>query len=102
MKMLSHQRREKIVELLRENVSAKVAELPRIFKVTEVTMRQDLEPLEKDELLICEHGGAFLKNMEASVRQFEVAHSDLNVGKKEKIAQKCLEFISSGDTIILD
>ena len=45
--MLAHHRREKILELLREDGSAKVLNLARIFKVTEVTIRQDLEKLEK-------------------------------------------------------
>ena len=46
--MLANQRREKILELLMEDGSAKVNVLAKIFKVTEVTTRQDLEKLEKD------------------------------------------------------
>jgi DeoR/GlpR family transcriptional regulator of sugar metabolism len=99
--MLPNQRREKILELLKEDGSAKVIDLSRIFKVTEVTIRQDLEKLEKDNLLIREHGGAFLKNIEAQVRGVSLAHRE-NIDKKEKIAAKCLEFIENGDTIILD
>ena len=41
--MIPHQRRERILELLKEDGSAKVADLARIFKVTEVTIRQDLD-----------------------------------------------------------
>eukprot|EP01137_Pigoraptor_chileana_P010468 Opistho-2@60171 len=100
--MLPNQRREKILDLLKEDGLAKVTDLARLFKVTEVTIRQDLEKLEKDDLVIREHGGAYLKNIEDHVREFTVAHNDLNVQQKEKIALKCLEFISSGDTIILD
>ena len=36
--MLPNQRREKIIELLKEDGSAKVADLARLFKVTEVTI----------------------------------------------------------------
>lgn len=100
--MLPNQRRDKILELLKEDGSAKVADLAILFKVTEVTIRQDLEKLEKEDLIIREHGGAYLKNIEAQVREFALAHSDLQVDQKEKIALKCLEYISSGDTIILD
>ena len=46
--MLANQRREKILELLREDGSAKVINLSKIFKVSEVTIRHDLEKLEKD------------------------------------------------------
>ena len=88
--------------MLREDGSAKVVDLARIFKVTEVTIRQDLEKLEKEEMVIREHGGAYLKNIEDQVKGFYVAHQESNTMKKEKIALKCLEFIESGDTIILD
>ena len=99
--MLPNQRREKILELLKEDGSAKVIDLARIFKVTEVTVRQDLEKLEKDGLVLREHGGAYLKNIEDQVRNFSLSHQD-NMEKKELIASKCLEFIERGDSIILD
>jgi DeoR/GlpR family transcriptional regulator of sugar metabolism len=99
--MLPNQRREKIFEMLKEDGSAKVTELARIFKVTEVTIRQDLEKLELEGLIIKEHGGAYLKNVAEQVSQFSLIHQE-NLDKKERIALKCLEFIENGDTIILD
>ena len=99
--MLANQRREKILELLQEDGSAKVIDLAKIFKVTEVTIRQDLEKLEKDKLVVREHGGAFLKNIADQVRGVSLAHQE-NIDKKERIAAKCLEYIENGDTIILD
>ncbi|MBW4889370.1 DeoR/GlpR family DNA-binding transcription regulator [Mucilaginibacter sp. HMF5004] len=99
--MLPNQRREKILDLLKEDGSAKVITLARIFKVTEVTIRQDLEKLEKDDLIIKEHGGAYLKNIKDQVSSFSLTHQE-NLEKKERIAEKCLEYIENGDTIILD
>ncbi|MBE7169082.1 MAG: DeoR/GlpR transcriptional regulator [Williamsia sp.] len=99
--MTATQRRDKILELIKEDGSAKVVDLSRLFKVTEVTIRQDLEKLDKDGLVVREHGGAFLKNIEDQVRAFSLANQE-NMDKKERIAQKCLEFIESGDSIILD
>ncbi|GAB3009633.1 DeoR/GlpR family DNA-binding transcription regulator [uncultured Cyclobacterium sp.] len=99
--MLPKQRKEKILALLKEDGSAKVIDLARIFKVTEVTIRQDLEKLEKNGFVIREHGGVHLKNVEDQVRNFSLIHQD-NLKKKEIIAEKCLEFIQPGDTIILD
>ena len=99
--MLPNQRKEKIIEMLKEDGSAKVTELSRIFKVTEVTIRQDLEKLETEGLIIREHGGAFLRNVTDQVQRFSLAHQE-NLDKKAIIAQKCLEFIEDGDTIILD
>jgi DeoR/GlpR family transcriptional regulator of sugar metabolism len=99
--MTANHRREKIFELIKEDGSAKVVNLSKIFKVTEPTIRQDLEKLEEDGLVIKEHGGAYLKNVDLNVRTVSLAHQE-NLDKKEAIAQKCLEFIESGDTIILD
>jgi DeoR/GlpR family transcriptional regulator of sugar metabolism len=99
--MLANQRKEKILELLREDGSAKVNNLAIIFKVTEVTIRQDLEKLEREGFVIREHGGAHLKNVEDQVRRFSLSQQT-NLKQKENIAIKCLELIHPGDAIILD
>ena len=61
--MALNQRRVKILDLIREDGHAKVQELSRIFNVTDVTIRQDLEALEKLGYIQREHGGAFLKDV---------------------------------------
>jgi len=99
--MLSNQRRDKILDLLKEDGSAKVIELARIFKVTEVTIRQDLEKLDKEGLVVREHGGVYLKTVEDQVRNFALINQE-NLREKEIIAQTCLDFINPGDVIILD
>lgn len=99
--MIPVQRKEKILELIKEDGAAKVNDLARIFKVTEVTIRQDLEKLEKEGSIIRDHGGAYLKNVETQVRSVSVLNQD-NLDKKGLIAEKCLEYIENGDTIILD
>ncbi|MCF8358885.1 MAG: DeoR/GlpR family DNA-binding transcription regulator [Prolixibacteraceae bacterium] len=101
MAMLANQRREKILELLQEDGQAKVMELSRIFKVTEVTIRQDLERLEKDDFIVREHGGAFLKNIDMNVRSLSLQNQE-NMPLKRTIAKKAVEYINDGDTIILD
>src|SRR6516165_6990764 len=99
--MLANHRRDKILELIQDDCSAKVLDLAKLFKVTEVTIRQDLEKLDKEGLVVREHGGAFLKDVQNQVKGFTLTHQE-NLDKKEMIAKKALEFIDSGDTIILD
>jgi DeoR/GlpR family transcriptional regulator of sugar metabolism len=99
--MIAIQRKEKILELIKEDGAAKVIDLARIFKVTEVTIRQDLEKLEKGGLITRGHGGAYLKDVESQVRSVSLMHQE-NMDKKAMIAERCLGFIESGDTIILD
>jgi len=99
--MLANQRREKILELLKEDGLAKVIKLAKIFKVTEVTIRQDLEKLESEGFILRVHGGAFLKNVEHSVKSFTLLNQD-NLEKKKIIGRKATELIEAGDSIILD
>ena len=54
--MLASQRRQKILELITEDGTAKVTDLSRIFSVSEVTIRQNLAELEKDGFIVREHG----------------------------------------------
>ncbi|MBN1415000.1 MAG: DeoR/GlpR transcriptional regulator [Bacteroidales bacterium] len=99
--MLPNQRREKIFDLIREDGQAKVTDLSRIFKVTEVTIRQDLERLENEGFVIREHGGAYLKNIDMKVRNLQLQNQE-NMTQKMAIAHKAIEYIHDGDTIILD
>ncbi|MDD4991251.1 MAG: DeoR/GlpR family DNA-binding transcription regulator [Paludibacter sp.] len=99
--MLQNQRRDKILELIREDGHAKVMDLSRIFKVTEVTIRQDLESLEKDGFIVREHGGAYLKNIDLNVRNFSLQNQE-NITEKMMIARKAVEYIHDGEAIILD
>lgn len=99
--MLAQTRKDKILEMLKEDGSVKVAELSKIFKVSDVTIRQDLEKLEQDGLVTRKHGGAFLKTIGKQVQNFALANL-INMDKKELIGKKAAEYIDSGDTIILD
>lgn len=99
--MLANQRRDKILELIREDGHAKVLDLSRIFKVTEVTIRQDLDCLEKEGLVRREHGGAVLVDMDMGVRNITLQNQS-NMAQKAAIARKAVSLINHGDTIILD
>ncbi|MBN1996249.1 DeoR/GlpR transcriptional regulator [candidate division KSB1 bacterium] len=99
--MFAHQRRNKILELLIEDGTAKVTDLSKIFKVSEVTIRQDLDKLEREDLIIREHGGAFLKSLPSQVQSFTFQHME-NMDKKARIGKKASELIKNGDMIIID
>lgn len=81
--MALNQRRVKILDLIREDGHAKVQELSRIFNVTDVTIRQDLEALEKLGYIQREHGGAFLKDV-GSLQKPERSSTKTILKKKEK------------------
>ena len=99
--MALNQRRVKILDLIREDGHAKVQELSRIFNVTDVTIRQDLEALEKLGYIQREHGGAFLKDVGSFAKTGKV-FNQTHIEEKREIAQKAASFISEGECIILD
>lgn len=98
--MFQNQRREKILLLIQENGSCQVNELSSIFGVTEQTIRQDLVALEKEGLIIRQHGGALLKSSPSSI---SVSIPDRGHSlEKEAIGKKAATFVNDGDSIILD
>ncbi len=99
--MLAAHRRQKILELITEDGIARVVDLSKIFKVSEVTIRQDLVKLEQDDLITREHGGAYLKSLSSQVKSFSFQHQE-NMELKARIGAKAAEFIHDGDIIILD
>ena len=99
--MLPHQRRDKILEMIREDGHAKVLQLSKMFKVSEVTIRQDLEKLEIDGYVEREHGGAFLKDIGLNVKNIALQNQE-HLAQKAAIAKKAIKMINDGDTIILD
>jgi len=99
--MLAEQRRQKILDLIRENGSVRVSYLSETFGVTEPTIRQDLVKLEGNGEIIRDHGGAFLKDFSKGVKELSLHHRE-NLDKKIAIGRRAAEFIQDGDTIILD
>jgi len=91
----------KILELLQEEGSARVADLSNAFQVSQPTVRQDLERLEREGYIIRDHGGAFLRSVSQQVRSLSLQHMD-NHEKKVRIGRRAVEEISDGDRIILD
>lgn len=53
------ERRSKILQVLDEQGQVNVSNLSEMLGVSEVTIRNDLDKLEKNKLLIRAHGGAF-------------------------------------------
>ncbi|WP_226667884.1 DeoR/GlpR family DNA-binding transcription regulator [Metabacillus litoralis] len=99
--MLVAERHRKIVDVVNEKLSVRVTELSKIFKVTEETIRRDLEKLEKENLLRRSHGGA----VSIQDEQTEVSYTEreiTNAAQKRAIAIEAVKLIESGDQIVLD
>lgn len=99
--ILSRARRQKILEWVQEEGSARVRELADAFSVSDVTIRQDLERLETDGHIIREHGGCYLRSAQQQVRAMALHHL-VNMEQKRRIGVAAAALVQDDETIILD
>jgi DeoR/GlpR family transcriptional regulator of sugar metabolism len=97
----SIKRKIKILELLKAHDSVAVDQLTKLFDVSKVTVRGDLDDLERRGMLIRTHGGAVLPEDLSLVRKLS---NTLEEKKPEKtaICKAALAFIKPGMNIIID
>lgn len=99
------QRRKVILKLLHQQRLVRVSSLAQKFCVSEVTVRTDLDALEKEGLLIREHGGAIPAT---GGRRLITANSDVeerggwNIEEKQRIAKAAAQSVQPHDVIMLD
>ena len=98
--MFATERQNRIKQLLFEYDKVGVGSLSEILDVSEVTIRKDLEKLEKDGFLIRTHGGAVLRE---DVPKEEISpESDIpNIESKKMIGIFAAALIQDRDVIFL-
>jgi DeoR family transcriptional regulator of aga operon len=99
--MFPVERRSKIMAFLQREGRCMVGDLARELSVSEVTIRQDLDLLEKQGLLGRTHGGAVLKSKFGLEQPFQMVETTFTA-EKQRIAKAAVALLSPGDTIILD
>lgn len=98
---LSEERHQIILETLEARGSIMVNEMVERFGVSEMTIRRDLDALERKGLLRRVHGGAVLDRGRSYEPPF-VARAVENLSAKQQIARAAAALIENGDSIILD
>lgn len=99
--MLKDNRLKEIEEMLHQYGKVEVSSLCRIFNVTEMTIRRDLNELERRNLAIRSHGGAILPDNILSERPYELRMTH-NLQEKDAIAKEALPLIEDGCTVFFD
>lgn len=99
--MLAIQRLKEIENILNEKGSVVISSLSKQFKVSEETIRRDLDKLEKTKVLKRVRGGAYLQSESDKQVPLEIREK-IYLTEKQEIADKCIEFIEDGDTIMID
>ena len=94
------QRRQQILTVLEEAGQLSVVELSDRFAVSEVTIRQDLQALNEQGLLLRTRGGALSTN---SMPEFSFdVRQQQQAAEKARIGQAAARLVNPGDAIILD
>jgi DeoR/GlpR family transcriptional regulator of sugar metabolism len=94
------ERQEQIFNLLTQNGRASVAELSQLFKVSEVTVRADLQTLAAQNLIVRTHGGAVVTPRAPELSL--VLRRGQMIEEKKRIGVTASEFVANGDAIFLD
>lgn len=101
LKMLTDERRKKIVELLDQQSIVKSQDLITLLEASESTIRRDLQDLENAGLLERVHGGARRPQyLEQELGMTEKSFK--NVQQKQAIAKLASSYVTDGDVIYLD
>jgi DeoR family transcriptional regulator of aga operon len=96
------ERRKKIMNLLSKNGQVYVQELSKEFEVSEVTIRNDLDQLEKKNMLIRARGGALRLEHNVSIDHRLSDKDKLHFEEKSRIGKCAAKLIKDYDTIIID
>lgn len=99
--MLPIARQNKIKDLLLFKKSVTVAELAKLYNVTEETIRRDLQAIENEGFLTRTYGGAYISEGISSTNSLNLQENSHSEGK-ERIAEHCTRLINDGDSIFLD
>jgi DeoR/GlpR family transcriptional regulator of sugar metabolism len=95
------ERHGNIVDFLKKEAKIKVEELADRLRVSQVTIRKDLDALERRGLLQRSHGNAIFSQQS----RFNVAFLEklqIKSPAKESIAQTAASYVQEGDSIVLD
>jgi DeoR/GlpR family transcriptional regulator of sugar metabolism len=99
--MLLEERHQSILHLLDTQGTVSVVELVARFDVSEMTIRRDLDLLERRGYLRRVHGGAITDRGRSFEPSF-LARSTVNQDLKERIGKAAAGLVNPGDSLILD
>ncbi len=101
--MLTKQRHEEMVNIIRERGSVTTNEMAKILGISESTARRDINFLADTGKVIKVYGGAMFDPQDVDTQEdsFE-QRMDINATEKGKAAEKALELITPDDFIYID
>ncbi|MBN1834420.1 MAG: DeoR/GlpR transcriptional regulator [Spirochaetales bacterium] len=99
------ERLNKVIQILRASNIVRIRELARILKVSEMTIRRDLDLLYGEGIINLIPGGAILKkdgHPEAEKTYYLDDEKGIRIEEKNRIGKKAASLIDHGDIVIID
>jgi DeoR/GlpR family transcriptional regulator of sugar metabolism len=100
--MLAEERRFQIREILAAQRTVSAKDLCERLNVTAVTIRRDLEALEREGVLVRSHGGAVSRMSSTNFQPSYDALLRSNTAEKLEIARAAEQYVLDGDTVFLE
>jgi len=94
-------RRERMLELIGRAGFARVSDLSDAFQVSDVTVRSDLDALDREQSIRRVHGGAVLRAAGTREASFEEA-LESSADEKRRIGQAAAAMVAPGSSVLLD
>ena len=99
--LLPAERRQRIIDILSREFTARSSSLSERFSVSEMTIRRDFELLEQQGLVERTHGGAVFKQVRIAGRfQYQRSLKE-NLAEKKQIARRAAAMVEPHDVIYL-
>jgi DeoR/GlpR family transcriptional regulator of sugar metabolism len=99
--VLTQERRQRVLDLVSKRGFVGLAELAKAVKVSESTLRRDLDHWDEQGLLKRIHGGAMFVGDDSSLPALE-ERSGSQIAEKRQVARAAAERIRDGDAVLLD
>lgn len=100
--MTAYERRQYLIDKLRDQACLRVTEMASALQVSESTIRNDLNALEDEGRIRRVHGGAVLVEQSHSSHNSFSKRTAQNAPEKRAIAREAAKMIQDGDSILLD
>ncbi len=100
--MTPFERQQQILSLLKEKAGIKIPEIAAYLGVSQGTIRNDLDFLEKNGQISRVRGGAIIHDERQFLPSSFAARSLINADQKQAIARMACSLIEDGDSILLD
>lgn len=100
--MMAEERRQKILAMLQADGRVLVSNLSKVFKVSQITIRKDLDSLHGRGLVQRSHGGALPPSSSALFDPSLEEKQKQHTAEKQRIAAAAAKMVTEGSCVMLD